>query len=632
MAELENVSDWLEDSQNKFSAPLSSLSTQDLNPDVEYLTSEAQIHTSNVKLTHQTKKDSVQSIQDDWDKIEILEDAEDHIKHKENVTEPIGTEIMDVEEIEYTSVNPRRTTRKKEISINKEFDEIQNEKAESIKSFKSVPKQTTKMKQTWNQAKKMRQEFSRLNKENRNKLNVSIETVKISQVPCSKTKFEKENLTTNIVRNTTANESNKESNQEKSVIAPNFVNQDSIISNNQDTEKSIDKTNECDSIHQSLSNNKNNTSIDSGNPCDNEEVMSPKVKFLKKGALHVKPQTPHTFNQHQTKRSDDVLITIRVGKVTTNVCISQDDSDPQVKIHIDKDIQKSSRPKNTENIHNNVIITEDKSTQFNSINSTFQNKTLLLKNAESQSHKDINSDSAKKNTASADTRTAQFEITASCEKELPDIQNVEDENRQKTIHSQRDKNNQDTQKENIPEDMEGINDLFDSEFSKSLSKSLKASKNVPSTILVPTQNKSKTYTPVDKRLRSADSDELPLEKKQKLNTENVTLRNRTKLTCDDSECPNYDTVMEKVFANIDADIGIKNNGKPTKSFNKANSTKNTQVVLQSQNYNNNFDNQKDSENLFSNCDNDAITQSNKLNTQVSTFKTLKLNWTQSDQF
>ncbi|KPI92822.1 Breast cancer type 1 susceptibility protein-like [Papilio xuthus] len=347
--------------------------------------------------------------------------------------------------------------------------------------------------------------------------------------------------------------------------------------------------------------------------------MSPKVKFFKKGSLHVKPKEfphisvdkDHTYvDKDETKRSDDVIITIRVGKVITNVCIKQNESNPQVKIHTDKEVQTYLGPENismaaSENkTHNNIKIIE-----VESKHTTSQPKTLSIMNAASQSNKDIvKSDSTKKNTASAETRTAQFEITASSEKELPEIMECfTDENRQKNIQSQRkDKNNEGSQK-NIPEDIEEINDLFDVNFSKTPNvQSLKSSKNIPSTILVPTQNKSKTYTPVDKRLRNLDSEELPLKKKQRLNTQNVTMRGGSKASYNDSELSNYDTVMEKVFANIDADIGIiQSNKTPIYPSNKANSTKSTQV------------NQKDSENLFSNCDNDIITQTNKLNTQTN---------------
>ncbi|XP_013180019.1 PREDICTED: uncharacterized protein LOC106126739 [Papilio xuthus] len=620
-----NVTDWLENSQNKFSAPISNLSTQDLNTHVEYLTSEAQIHTSNCKPTHQPKKDSVQHIQDDWDKIEILEEPEDCIKDKENV----HIETMNIDEYEYTSENPRRSTRKKEISISREPHEVQNEKADSTKSTTVISKQPNKTKQTWNHAKKMRQEFSKLNKENRNKLNVSIETVKKTQVLCSKTKLvEKQNLTTNTARNRniTAIESNKETEEEKNLITTNIV--DPGIINK--TKKSIPKTNECDSTKQTPSTiqNKNNTSVDSGNPCDNE-VMSPKVKFFKKGSLHVRPKEfphisvdkDHTYvDKDETKRSDDVIITIRVGKVITNVCIKQNESNPQVKIHTDKEVQTYLGPENismaaSENkTHNNIKIIE-----VESKHTTSQPKTLSIVNVASQSNKDIvKSDSTKKNTASAETRTAQFEITASSEKELPEIMECfTDENRQKNIQSQRkDKNNEGSQK-NIREDIEEINDLFDVNFSKTPNvQSLKSSKNIPSTILVPTQNKSKTYTPVDKRLRNLDSEELPLKKKQRLDTQNVTMRGGSKASYNDSELSNYDTVMEKVFANIDADIGIiQSNKTQIYPSNKANSIKNTQVVYsQSQKVNNN---QKDSENLFSNCDNDVITQTNKLNIQTN---------------
>ncbi|XP_014363587.2 breast cancer type 1 susceptibility protein homolog [Papilio machaon] len=617
-----NVTDWLENSQNKFSAAISNLSTQDLNTHVEYLTSKAQIHTANSKPTHQPKKDSIQHLQDDWDKIEILEDPKECVQDKEN----IHIETMDIEVNEYTSENPRRSTRKKEISISRESHDIHNEKADSTKSNTAVSKQATKTKQTWNHAKKMRQEFSRLNKENTNKLNVSIETVKKTQVSCSTTKLvEKQNLTTTATRNITANESSKETVEEKSLATTNIVNPGTIISSN--TKKGIDKTNEYDSTNQTPSNirNKNNTSIDSGNPCDNEEVISPKVKFFKKGPLHVKPQEmPHTsHDKDETKISDDVIITIRVGKVITNVCIKQNESNPQIKIHTDKEVQTTLEPEN--NTCNNIKINTVKSTQLNSINQK-QPKTLSIMNVAKQSHKEIvKSDSTKKNTASADTRTAQFEITASSEKELPHIMECfADENRQKTIQSQKGHkdNDQGTRKENIPEDIEGINDIFDCEFSKTPSvQSLKATKNVPSAILVPTQNKSKTYSPVDKRLRSLDYEELPLKKKQRLDTKNVTMRG-SKVGYNDSECSNYDTVMEKVFANIDADIGIIQS-KTTDNIlsNKANSTKNTQVVYsQSKNYDHNkngdSNNQKDSENLFSNFDNDVITQTNKLNTQT----------------
>ncbi|CAG4986707.1 unnamed protein product [Parnassius apollo] len=672
-----NVKDWLANSQNHFSAPISSQSTQDIDPHIEYITSEIQVHTTNVKTKSPGKKLYVPVPQVDYDKIEeITESEEFSFAKQQHVADLMALQPSVFDDSEYTTQNPRRSSRKKDKSsiLKGSVTEDVTEKISAKTSTVQSSKPSSKMKQTWNNVKKMRKEFGRLNKENRNKLNVSIEMCKKTQVSNCKTKlFDKEKSpsspTPDIIEAVTPNippavkESENRPLIDKHNTIQNTVNDKLHINTelssrpamlikhlNQENAEAVAKGSKCNLVNNKISipeekilipQEQKNTPMDIENRCTHEILIeNPRVKFFKKSALQVKTKEKieELKNEDCSEiNTEDIEISIKIGKTVTNILIKKNENDVRFKINKDREVQTSLENNNNINNftqtsecnkeetdviqNNNIDLNESKCTN-NTQAKIVQSCKIPLPNQ--NLHK---SSSTKKNTASADTVTAQFEITKSVEKELSDImecvesESIQNEYLKKGLTPMRQNINKtavqnlqsSSQKENIRDDYDL--DIFDCESLKASSvQLLKTSKNVASKILVSTQNKYKQKQS-DKRVRDINSDEnLPVNKKQKMSPEyeniqvekvNKIVHENSKAALNESECNTYDIVMDKVFANIDADI---------ENYEVSNKIKNThdrKKVCDSE-----IENPKYSENIFSVAENDYNDQSKVLNSQM----------------
>ncbi|CAK1600966.1 unnamed protein product [Parnassius mnemosyne] len=677
-----NVKDWLANSQNHFSAPISSQSTQDLDPHVEYITSEIQVHTTNVKTSSPGKKVYVPVPQSDYDKIEEITETEECLFVKQqHIADQVATEPSVINDDEYTTEKPRRSSRKKDTSstLKGSVTEDVTEKISAKTSTIASSKPSSKMKQTWNNVKRMKKEFSRLNKENRNKLNVSIEMCKKTQVSNSKTKLsDKEKSpspTPNIIEAVTPNippagkELEKHALIDKHNTIQNTVNDKLQINTelrpklatsvnhfNQENAEIIAEDSKCNLVNNEimiledkiiLPQEQKNTPVAIEDRCTNEAVIdNSRVKFFKKSALHAKTKEKieefkcKDFNEITT---DDIEISIKIGKTRTNIFIKKNENDVRLKINTDREVQTSLE--NDNNIYD-LIRTSDcnkeetniQNIEIDLIESKCTNNTqakIVQSSKKPLPNQNLHkSSSTKKNTASADTVTAHFEITESVEKELSDIMEcVESESIQnpkkdlthrcQIINRTAVENLQSSsQKENIPDD----NDLnfIDCESLKACSvQLLKTSKNVASKILLSTQSKDKQKQS-DKRVRDINSDEnLPVNKKQKILNEyknihvekaSKVIQENSKAVLNESECNNYDIVMGKVFANIDADIENNENDEDSNKR-ESHNTKNTRDRKEA--CDSEIENPKYSENIFSVVENDDNGQSKELNSQMA---------------
>ncbi|KAI8422216.1 hypothetical protein MSG28_006115 [Choristoneura fumiferana] len=435
-----NVKAWLADSQNQFSAPISSqLSTQPSITTVEVKTCDIQIHTNSKKPGSPHKKILAPPLpQDDWDKIETVTDTEDITKNKENVG-PIENELFSFEDEEYTTDHPRRSSRKREL------------KNESKPSENSIDKHTSgnisidtdklsKVKQNWSSVKRMRKEFSKLHKKNKNKLNVSIEMCKKTQSAISKATTANvddamsQPLTSVTIDDCTPavnqNEDKKESAPTSELMAIDNLSENDNVNDNQPvniTQNKIEKshvTNKRKSLVQCDLKDVTNENI--SKPIDSNKELGHQVSipFLKKGALRaqntaevIKDNTVKTVNHVvnnnlQTPDSDDIQITIKIGNTLTNIFIKKKNNDVKVNLSSDQEVQtvqnidksvssyiSTSAPKdcNVQNIEINIgseALVSAITQPTNCDESSPQNKDNLDKTV-----------SINKNTASAETVT-----------------------------------------------------------------------------------------------------------------------------------------------------------------------------------------------------------------------------------
>ncbi|XP_026752136.2 putative uncharacterized protein DDB_G0282133 [Galleria mellonella] len=650
-----NVKNWLDSSQNHFSAPLlsSEHSTQD-KIIVEQLTSKVLIHADTKKTATPKKIIHKQPPQDDWEKIEILPVSNEN----NNSHDPIDEHSLNDKD-EYTTFNPRRSCRKKEIKNSepslKNYD-ISTDKHSSKNSSLETEIKSNNNKRNWGNVKKMRKEFSKLNKKNRNKLNVSIEMCKKSQLT-TKT-ISKPVITTtdvvsqnydNIIGDTTPDLINKldqqitekatnKIEQSTSYVGKSVPISDKNYSNNMrleknvsslDTSKVLEIDKNCDNenvnrVKQSSEKSKANLSID-----------HPKLSFLKKSSLQPKTvennmkTTNYDVHCNTEGNMDDIEITIKIGNTITNIFIKKKKNNMEYSLHTDKEIQttlglhtlsknNNVSPNNMNDNNIEVNIGYEKEVSVVSGNTQKNNSENCSENASNIMNKSL---STKKNTASADTKTAQFEITESVEKEMSNIMECD------PIDSCLKKRGMDnitaepitTLKNTISnikstiiepcleEDDYNELDIFDSNSIKEANvQLLKSTKHTPSEILVPTikSNKIRTQKHIDKRAREVNDELfLPNSKKIKLIDnvdDNIKTQENNELNI---EAMDYDIVMGQVFSSIDADI------KDTQKSKNVNETeKNTKFISLSEDRKKDLEtsiheitlsNEKFSENVFS---------------------------------
>lgn len=637
-----NIMEWLNSSQNHFSAPAlsSKQSSQDIlqNPNpIKVPPSNIQVHTPTKKTVSPEKVVRVSIPQDGWDVIETMPDTEVVKKNKENIIGPMDIEPFYVEDNEYTVRNPRRSSRKRDLMSNDaNFNTNNNsvmEKENLKDSSGEIDKKSTNAKQNWNNVKKMKREFSKLNKLNKGKLNVSIEMCKKTQSTAKAynvlqtvntpqvydidentpkltlNDLPEVEMTKMMDPNHRNNEqsTNAKINLQKSNLSSDHIPVDDQISNN---------------LSQSLLDNDPHPTLlnqveEISKPVNQNQVRLP---FYKKSALCTTDSTkseevdktnlPKTINHNIESTSnthEDIEITIKVGNTITNIIIKKK-NDVQLKVNTDREVQTSqcfldeASPSPQKMETRNVSINIDGNNEVNIEHGKISQENKPIKQVSS-----LKSASAKKNTASADTGTGQFEITESVEKELSNIMEcAEIENQQKAKSSlsisvkskeappkpqsdpeksqqgttlipqpekTRTKNTQKSGKAVVSQDM-NIPDLLDQEVLEYLNDAdifesdtvkqsnvqlLKHARNTtPSEILISTtHNRNKTQK-TEKRHRGDEDDNLPTSKKSKHDDNVNKTDDMSKLTKHniqpDSEPMNYDSIMGQVFAKIDADM------------------------------------------------------------------------------
>lgn len=596
---VKNVKDWLRSSQNHFSAPIQNSETfsqdsqQPQNP-VEISASNIIIHPKEKRvesLTEVPKIIHVQPPQDDWDKIEEMPHEENNPKNSENIVGPMDIEPFFVDDSEYTTCNPRRSSRKRDVKNddpNQKVNEFLN-KGNSKDSNCENDKKSQKSKQTWNSVKRMRKEFSKLNKKNRGKLNVSIEMVKKTQNLKANTSLTASQHVVNIDENTpdNTNKENKIKNVNSNKLssedqhANSCENMDEITnelnvplltvtnkSNNNSVTNKGNNSQDMDISHNNSSTKQNMSTTKEQEHSNQINLSSGEVNrmpFVKKSALCPKnievtyePNIPP--QETISDKSDDIEISIKIGTTITNILIKKK-NDIQVKINSDREVQTSLGPHNLDQNQTSVKDNNVHSIEVSMSKANSQEAQVNVKECGTipVAEKVDQSTSEKKNTASAETATVQFEITESVEKELSNIMEYETGGGPKetirNVNNVSEVQQIDTAKTGLenPENFEDLNDL--DIFSGSVKEANVhiMQKHAPSEILISTVgSRLKTQKNAEKRIRENTEDEiLPKSKKVKVTAQQTIV---DKNTPPDSEPINYDVIMGQVFASIDADI------------------------------------------------------------------------------
>lgn len=641
-----NVKDWLTSSDNHFSAPPYSntqTSTQEIPPQQILLsTSKVQIHNPEVNKSSNPEKVVYKpTSQDDWDNIEVVPDTEDICgKRKDSIAGPMDLEPFFIDDNEYSNENPRRSSRKKENNCSKGngSPNKQTDKQSSNNSYAENDKKLDKAKQNWAQVKKMKKEFSKLNKGNKNKLNVSIEMCKKTQSGHSKQNSATP-PTANVVdmiidentpdilaiqqkdeqvvlsnKENVKNNSQKEQNIRKRKVddisddidvdkakdSDNNANRKESQKDKGDTEQIPNTFTEEETLYE-LSKLKR---IMEKTPEDipakkNVNETTVKIPFFKKAPIQdlrktetKKSDTNINIQSNAQELDDDIHIAIRIGDVITNITIMKKNNDVQLKVNTDQEVQTSinSTSKHYSKTNIDKPETRDMEVQTDVVeNKIINTATQVVVKTTPLVDKSV---STKKNTASAETATAQYEITESVEKELSKIMECPEEIAQQAGQTQMSSKSNKTLKKTptikkkpqtpikpkasakhtaksqatekaIPEEIEE-EDLDDVDLFNSGSlqeQNVKLLKNTPSEIL-PTYktHKIKTQKPNEKRIRELDDDEIEAtNKRQKSNTQDTrndqigdTIPQEDRVV--ENESTNYDEVMAQVFPSIDADI------------------------------------------------------------------------------
>lgn len=634
-----NVKDWLASSQNQFSAPIINTEpfSQEFDNPIELSSSKIQVHINSNKSKSPEKVLYVPPPQDDWDKIEQLPDTDGTNNNKENLTKQ-ANKLFDYVGDEYTTDHPRRSSRKRDYVsqneiISKNHDTF-NDRQSSKYSNSESEKKSHKAKQNWNNVERMRKEFSKINKKNRKKLNVSIEMCKKTQnsnKPIIDKKVKSLENDSQPVAYTIEDNTPDINNIDSNIKA---INKDKsnpndliLLNNNQNNELMNESPN---SVTERNTRNSNKKIFMSYNKKENNDIQenipikdtlsenittnpttsanvplastNTKVPFIKKVVLcpHCSQKNPginiDSNSESPSNNLEDIEITFKVGNTLTNITIKRKNNDVQLRVNTDRGVQTisgSNFPIRDDGLTHTI---QDKNTQELEINIADNNAVSVTQIENKKTKTNIECDNlvkecnSKKNTASADTATAQFEITESVEKELSNamvcIENVDENNKDK----QSDIAKVQTQTnpaliisktmDEIENCDEFINDLdiFDNEsIQEKRVQKLNKSKHAPSEILMPTV-KTKSQKHSNKRERDInDDDEVPYAKKNKTldKSENANNKIDDCISSHKDESMNYDVVMGEVFASIDADI--------EKRQKSANTQNNNDVSIKSHN-------------------------------------------------
>ncbi|XP_022118359.2 uncharacterized protein LOC110995488 [Pieris rapae] len=583
-----NVNEWLTSSQNHFSAPVT---TPESIPD---LTIPSKILNKDIHLIeNKTTTKAVLIDQMDWDKIEELPESEDiSNKNKENIVGPMDIEQLDIIDgfEEYSTDNPRRSSRNKDIFIS-------NEKNTGGSSPKTIKNKNTN---NWITVKNMRQEFSKLNKKAKNKLNVSVEIAKTIQDKKNIVPLENSSKTSEVdIISFTENE-----NIIKNTV---HVHSENIVNNNQsDKYKTENRKESCKAttdFSQNLSpleplkiNNqsflsktikeKDKSSNSLGkNHSKNNVPFFKRCPWSSKIGLQVEDNEQNEISE--AVKTDDIEITIKVGKTVANICIKKKENNVNVKVNSELEIQSSISK-------NNAYETNISTSPFKK-NAQEKRKTELV-NKSIQAFVEI--DSVKKiNTASADTSSLNT-VKKTIEKQLSSINETEEI---KNTNNSCPEMNQPKLNKN-PKDCLNDFDMFDSEPVKDCNiQPLSGSVQTPSAIFMPS-NVSKLNTQTKSSKRERDECETVVPNKKGKITPTMS-RKRNLITLNESEPGDYNEILDQVYANIKEDM------KGGNSTYSANYISNMQMIqITSSQQSNKFENnntikdkptQKCSENIFS---------------------------------
>lgn len=535
-----NVKKSLYGLENRYSASVtdSEQFTETAVPSVQQVTSDVQIHTENMKPKIPQKAIAKLNVQqDDWDKIEVIPETESITKN------PVGP--MDIDCITYEKDfnvdNPRRSLRNKEVNTNNPavINDVSSDK--NGKSSKTNSDQIKfKGGQNWKNVKKMKKEFSKLKKNNKNKLNISIEMVKTSKLTAKKdTPLKSQNHT---------DEKNKEIDE--------------------DIQTSAVKTSKVRFFKRA-------------------PFMSTEINEHANCTTVVNPNNSSIRNNNTIKvDSDDIEITIKIGKSLTKFKIQKKEN-----VKTDREVQTSLG--NMENEHNMCSSVENSQAQqvenINNYNgytvkdpniAVINNKNVLNVNIDSVSTKcstskaqEEKTDSMKKNTTSADTSTAHFDISESEERGFAELMDVIPVSKNDRNESQKASEIECTLKskskvqlslQNLAAIHEDL-DIFEGECVKENNKkvqNLESAKSSSSAILMPTaKSKSRSQKVNIKRTRDTDNTQsLSTSKKMKV-TQEITTNDkkaqRENILEVDSENINYDAIMSQVFASINNDMDLQ---------------------------------------------------------------------------
>ncbi|CAF4862506.1 unnamed protein product [Pieris macdunnoughi] len=556
---IKNVNEWLTSSQNRFSVPVT---TPESIPE---LTIPSKILDKDIQL-HQENKITAKAVlidQNDWDKIEVLPESEDILsKDKENIIGP-----MDIEQLEtidgyeeYSTDNPRRSSRNKDILLS-------NEKNTGSSLTKIIKSKNTN---NWSTVKNMKQEFSKLNKQAKNKLNVSVEmtktiqsctkklvplenTCKISDVDIVSSFTENDNIIKNTVQVHSENiiknqsdeytiENRKESCKATTDSSKNLISLGPLKINKQ--------TNLSKALEEKASNSQGNNHSKNNVNFFKRSPWSSKIGFKVEDNEHLKNQTSEIVN------TDDIEITIKVGKTVANICIKKKDNNVNVKVNSEREIQSSISQNNVSKISVSTSPLKD--------NLQEKRKTELV-NQSIQAFVEIDS-VKKKNTASADTSSLNT-AKKTIERQLSSINEIEEiKNTNKSCPELvQPKLNKD------PKDCLNDFDMFDSESVKDGNiQPLSRTIQTPSAIFMPSNvSKLKSQTKSSKRERDESEIDVP-NKKGKITPTMSGKRNL--ITLNESEPGDYNEILDQVFANIKEDM------KGDKATDSANYISNTQKI------------------------------------------------------
>ncbi|XP_063533078.1 uncharacterized protein LOC134743514 isoform X2 [Cydia strobilella] len=487
------VNAWLCDSQNQFSAPVSTqLSTQREDPAVEVTTCEIHVHTESKKVQSPAKViHAPPPPQDDFNKIERVSDTEEFLKNKENFGPNIDPFHLDDDE--YTTDHPRRSSRKREHKNESKPSDTSGDKH----SFSNISIDTTdklnKIKQNWSNVKKMRKEFSKLHNKNKNKLNVSIEMCKKTKSVISNPvpSVEPESQKVIIIDDCTPKIDEKEKSPDTNKITIDTDNKhDAVDLNNKspgnaspkdrlscqamDTIQDNDNMSKRDhrTNSSSILNNFKSYDENQGELIETEvNLMSrTNIPFLKKSALQTDKPTDdsetnpkstetakentvqtvnHAVNDNVETDSDDIQITIKIGSTLTNIFIKKKKNDVKVKLNTDQEVQTLQCMEKATSCYSSSSVPKTLDVQNFEINIggegivsavTQQTKCIETSNDQPPTTNSVKANlnktvSTKKDTASAET--IPIEISASLEKELTKVMECDDDGNK--IEAQKDK-------------------------------------------------------------------------------------------------------------------------------------------------------------------------------------------------